>query len=45
MAIRQGPCLGSRSDCRDILILASNLAAAYQTADQVNRARIRTPSL
>ena len=45
MAIRQGPCLGPRSDRRDILILASNLAAAYQTADHVNRARIRMPSL
>jgi hypothetical protein len=45
MAIRQGPCLDARSDQRDILILVSNLAAAYQTADHLDKARIRTPSL
>lgn len=39
MAIRQGPCLDARSDQRDILILVSNLAAAYQTAGHVDKGK------
>ena len=39
MAIRQRPCLDVRSDQRDILILVSNLTAAYQTADHVAKGK------
>ena len=39
MAIRQGPCLDARSDQCDILILVSNLAAAYQTVDHVDKGK------
>ncbi len=39
MAIRQGPCLDARSDQRDILILVSNLAGAYQPADHVDKGK------